>query len=284
MLPNQPSRTARATGYLRAAHQLLERPPRLLEDPLALAVLGEGAADRIQAEAARYHSVEARALRSHVVLRSRFAEDRLAEAVRRGVAHYVVLGAGLDTFAFRQPDWARSIRIVEIDHPTTQQFKRAMLAKAGLELPANVTFIESDFNEASLLDDLNRHDVVCGRPTFFSWLGVTMYIPDASIDRTLQALGTFVSGSEIVLSFMPPPVAVPESSNEAAAKLAALANATGEPFVSYLQPAEVEHKLRRAGFPQVYLLAPEDAHTRYPACFSADFPPPRRTTIASGIV
>ena len=102
MLEFQPSRTALATAYLRAAHQLLDAPPRVLEDPIAIPLLGAGASDRIRKEAARYSTPGARQLRAHVVLRTRFAEDRLAAAVKRGIVQYVILGAGLDTFALRQ--------------------------------------------------------------------------------------------------------------------------------------------------------------------------------------
>ncbi len=283
MLPNQPSRTALATGYLRAAHQLLDPPPRLLEDPLAVAVLGEGAADRIQSEVARYNSMEARSLRSHVVLRSRFTEDRLAEAVTRGVSQYVVLGAGLDTFAFRQPAWVTNLSIIEIDHPNTQRFKRTSLEKAGIPTPPNVTFVESDFNRDSLLDDLTREGVSSSRPTFFSWLGVSMYVTGEVIDRTLKALGIFARGSEVVLTFMPPPPKEVNPSSEAVAKLASLAQASGEPFISFLHSAEIDDKLRRAGFSTVYILTPEEARARYYSAPTSYLPPPRAATIASGI-
>jgi methyltransferase (TIGR00027 family) len=119
------SRTALATAHMRAAHQLLDPPPRILEDPVAVAVLGPGAEQRIRQVAARSQAPEGRALRAHMVLRSRFAEDRLAMAVSRGVTQYVILGAGFDTFAVRQPAWAQQLRILEVDHAGTQELKRA---------------------------------------------------------------------------------------------------------------------------------------------------------------
>ena len=119
------SRTALATAYMRAAHQLLDPPPRILEDPAAIAVLGPGAEQVIRESAARSQAPESRALRAHMVLRSRFAEDRLAAAVGRGVTQYVILGAGFDTFAVRQPAWAQQLRILEVDHAGTQELKRA---------------------------------------------------------------------------------------------------------------------------------------------------------------
>lgn len=283
MLENQPSHTALATAYLRAAHQLLDKSPHLLEDPLALAVLGEGSSKRILDATDRYRSPEATMLRSHVVLRSRFAEDRLAEAVKRGIDYYVIVGAGLDTFAFRQPAWARSLKIVEIDHPNTQRFKRSVLAKSGINIPGNLTFIESDLSNESLLDGLGREGVASDRSIFFSWLGVTMYITGEAIDRVLHAMATFTPGSEVVLTFMPPPTVIPGPSAEAAAKLASLAGAAGEPFVSYLQPTEVEDKFRQAGFSTIYFLTPEEAKTRYFEPINSDLPPPNRMSVAGAL-
>lgn len=283
MLENQPSHTALATAYLRAAHQLLDKSPHLFEDPLALAVLGEGASKRILDAVDRYRSPEATALRSHVVVRSRFSEDKLAEAVKRGIDCYVIVGAGLDTFAFRQPTWSRSIKIVEIDHPNTQRFKRAILAKAGITIPENVTFIETDLSKESLLDALNRGQISSDRPTFFSWLGVTMYITGDAIDRVLCAMGTFAAGSEVVLTFMTPPNGAVRPSAEAAAKLASLAVAAGEPFISYLEPADVENKFRQAGFSTSYILSPEETKTRYFSKLDSNLPPPNRVSIAGAI-
>lgn len=118
------SQTALGTAYLRAAHQMLDGEPRLLDDPLAVTLLGRDAWGRIQANADAYRSPVVQSLRAHVVLRSRFAEDSLAEAVSRGITQYILLGAGLDTFAFRQPPWAHSLRILEVDHLQTQLLKR----------------------------------------------------------------------------------------------------------------------------------------------------------------
>jgi methyltransferase (TIGR00027 family) len=280
MLDKQPSRTAVATAYLRAAHQLLDAPPRVLEDPLAVSVLGEGASDRIRNDEARYRSTGAQALRAHVVLRTRFAEDRLAEAVKRGIGQYVLLGAGLDTFAFRQPPWARSLRIVEIDHPDTQSFKLAMLSQARVEVPSNVSFGAIDFDRESLLDGLRRHGVLPNQPTFFSWLGVTMYLAEASIDRALQSMGTFAAGSELVLSFLEPGDERQAPTAPSSAPLASRVAAAGEPFVSYLYPEMVEAKLRQAGFATVRFLAPDEAKTLYFSPQSPDLPPPSRTGLA----
>jgi methyltransferase (TIGR00027 family) len=141
MLDDKVSCTAIGTAYLRAAHQVFEARPRIFDDPVALSMLGPTALKRIKDRAAHYQTPEMRALRARVVLRSRFAEDRLAAAVLRGVTQYVILGAGCDTFALRQPPWARPLRIFEVDHPRTQEGKRSRLSAAGLTIPENVALV-----------------------------------------------------------------------------------------------------------------------------------------------
>ncbi len=170
------SRTALGTAYLRAAHQLLDAPPRILEDPLAVTLLGPEAGRRIRAGAEHDQTPERRALRAHVVLRSRFAEDCLEGSINRGVGQYVILGAGFDSFALRQPPWAKGLRIIEVDQPATQEMKRARIAEAGLVIPDNVAFAAVDFERESLRGGLQRNSVSLETPTFFSWLGVTMYL------------------------------------------------------------------------------------------------------------
>jgi methyltransferase (TIGR00027 family) len=282
MIDEKPSQTAIGTGYLRAAHQVLDGSPRLFEDPLAVTVLGDGAQARIEAERERYTKPEVRLLMSHVVLRARFTEDRLHEAVRRGVSQYVVLGAGLDTFALRQPEWARSLGIFEVDHPSTQQFKQAAIARAGLPIPGNVTYGAIDFTRESLADGLTRIGVDRRQPTFFSWLGVTMYLPGEAIDRALHAMAAFPPGSEVVLTFMPPPDSEKPGAVAARARLSSLVASVGEAFVSLLTPADMETRLRAAGFAQLYFLTPDDARTRYFAA-PASLPVPHRTSIAAAI-
>ena len=125
---------------MRAAHQLFETQPRILEDPSILTLLGPVALQRVKDRADHYRTPEMAALRAHVVLRSRFAEDRLAAAVLRGITQYVILGAGFDTFALRQPPWARVLKIFEVDHTGTQAMKRSHLTAAGLAMPKNAAF------------------------------------------------------------------------------------------------------------------------------------------------
>jgi methyltransferase (TIGR00027 family) len=277
------SRTALGVAWMRAVHQLLDPEPRILLDPAIVELLGRPVLDPASEMAARMQSPGARLLRSHVVLRSRFAEDRLAESGARGVTQYVILGAGYDTFFARQPEWARSLRIFEIDQAATQQDKLAKIAAAHVPIPSNVDFGSVNFEAESLADGLHRHGVRFDQPTFFSWLGVTMYLTEPAIDATLATVRHFPPGSEIVLTFASR--SAPDNDGGAAtagSRLAQMAAAVGEPWICYFEPAEIAGKLRQAGFSDVSLLTPELAAPRYFA--QQNLPLPMKTSIASAIV
>jgi methyltransferase (TIGR00027 family) len=271
------SRTATGTAYLRAAHQLLDAPPRILEDPLAVVLLGPAAEKRIRETAARYRTPAICALRAHVVLRSRFAEDRLAAAVVSGVTQYVILGAGLDTFVLRQPQWARDLRIVEVDHAGTQEMKRARLAAAGRAMPQNAAFAAIDLEHEALESGLARYGVALDEPTFFSWLGVTMYLQQHAIDAVLRSVAAGSAGSEIVLTFVPPSSAHPSPLEQHVASL-------GEPWVSCFEPDEIAAKLLGVGFTRVEFLSAADATERYFSQRPMDLPvPTKHTHIVSAV-
>lgn len=277
MAKQQTSRTAVGVAYVRAAHQLFDAEPRMLDDPVAISLLGSDALQRIRDTAEQYRLPERLALRSHVVLRSRFAEDRLAEAVRRGVTQYVILGAGLDTFSLRQPSWARTLKILEVDQAGTQGMKRSHIAAAGLEMPDNAGFAQVDFEHESLRDGLQRYQFSLAEPTFFSWLGVMMYLREPAIDAILRSVAEFPAGSEIVLSFAPPPGDSPSPYERRAAEL-------GEPWVSHFTPETLEAKLRNFGFSKVVFLTPDEADARYYSQYPSELPVPKHTTIVAAVL
>jgi methyltransferase (TIGR00027 family) len=263
-------------ALLRAVHQVLDGEPKILDDPIALRLLDPAASDHIRKHAERFAGDGARALRSHVVLRSRFAEDRLAEAVARGVRQYVVLGAGLDTFAYRQPAWARELAIFEIDHPASQDEKRRRLAAGGIAIPGNVRHVAVDFELEPLPDALVRGGVDVTAPVFFTWLGVLMYLTEAAGDAVLRAVSALVPGTEIVFTFSQPEAPRPS----AAPSLAQRAAEIGEPWLTRSDPRELEAKLRAFGFSRAGFLEPADAAALYFRGRTDGLPPPRRASIA----
>jgi methyltransferase (TIGR00027 family) len=157
----EPSRTAFNVALLRAAHQLLDEPI-VLDDPVALSIIGPDAEAAMRADPFQYNDPIARGLRAALVVRSRFAEEELARAVAMGVRQYVVLGAGFDTFAYRNPDAA--LQVYEVDHPSTQQWKRQMLEQAGIPVPGNLTFAPVDFEQSSLAQGLDEAGFRSDRP------------------------------------------------------------------------------------------------------------------------
>ena len=271
------SRTAIGTAFMRAAHQLFDAEPRILEDPLAVTLLGPGGLQHIKDTADKYQKPEMLGLRAHVLLRSRFAEDRLAAAVLRGVTQYIILGAGFDTFALRQPVWAQALKIVEVDHSATQDEKRSRLEAAGLAMPENAEFANIDFERESLVDGLVRYGVSLDQPTFFSWLGVTMYLKEDAIDAVLRSVAKFPADSEIVLTFAQPPGDSPSPFDQRAANL-------GEPWVSYFTPDALEAKLRSFGFSVVEFLSSAEAEERYFRQRPPDLPAPKPTRLVCALL
>lgn len=270
MLEDQASKTALGVAYIRAAHQVLDTAPLLFEDLVALPLLGRSAQANVRATLERHQSPYGRGLRSHVCLRSRFAEDRLRAA---GADRYVLVGAGFDTFALRQPDWARGLRILEVDHPATQSAKREMIAAAGFTLPENLAFAAADFSRESLADILGRQGIRAEETVFFSWLGVTMYLAEAAIDASLAAMAAVSDHAGVALTFKQPDDGPGDKA------MADFVAALGEAFVSFFTPDEMAAKLSAHGFLQQEFLTPERARADYFTPPRGDLPAPRRSGI-----
>jgi methyltransferase (TIGR00027 family) len=272
------SHTALGTAYLRAAHQILDARPLILSDPVALILLGPDAEKQIRDAIDWYMSPQGKALRSHVVLRSRYAEDRLKSSIERGVSQYIIVGAGFDTFAIRQPSWAARLRIVEVDHPDTQYLKRTKISDAGIPVPSNVVFAGINFENESLEEALIRNGIRNDEPTFFSWLGVTVYLTGPAIDSTLKSMAKYASRSEAVITFREKPSAYTSASDQ----LSDLVSAAGEPFMSYFEPEEFKDKLLEAGFVKVEFLT-SALSSQYFHGGENSLPDPKRIDIVSAI-
>jgi len=266
------SSTALGVAVLRAVHQIADGTPRVLDDAISGRLVERAALARALAA----DGAPARALRAHVVLRSRFAEDRLQAAVARGVRQLVVLGAGFDTFAYRQPAWAHALRVFEVDHPASQRAKQARLRGAGIAIPGNVCFVAIDFAHTALRDGLAPSGFAPDEPAFFSWLGVMMYLDQDAIDAVLRYVAARPAGSEIAFSFAH---AGAVTNRGAQARAAAL----GEPWLSRFEPDALVRKLRDLGFSAVTLPTPEDA-ARYFGARSDALRAPERVAIGTAIV
>src|SRR6266705_3364693 len=178
------SRTGEITAIMRAIHQIADEEPKILVDSIAPRLVDTLSGDDEWLTPILGHPF-AKQWRAGFLIRNRYAEDCLAECVERDLQQYAILGAGLDTFAFRQPPWARSLYIYEIDHPATQSWKCERLAAAGIAIPPNLTFVPIDFERTSLADALRAANFDFARKTFCSWLGVTQYLTPDAIRGTL---------------------------------------------------------------------------------------------------
>jgi methyltransferase (TIGR00027 family) len=257
----KPSRTSDIPAIMRALHQTLDDEPKILADPIASRLIDIAGLDSWLATMLDHPF--APQWRAGFLIRSRYAEDCLAEGVGRGLSQYLILGAGLDTFAYRQPNWAKAITIFEIDHPATQRHKRERLAKAGIAPPDNLSFVPVDFETTSLRDALRATHFAFDRATFCSWLGVTQYLTMAAIDAMLDFILSLAPASEIVLSFILPQDSLSGIEADAVATAAAKSAEVGEPWLSRFDPSDLALLLRRIGFSEVVHLTPEEAYKRY---------------------
>jgi len=260
MLVNRPSHTAQGAAMHRAAHQLVDQP-LIFEDPLALRIIGREAESALRAGHERWTMPEAANMRAFVAVRSRYAEDCCAESYERGVRQCVVLGAGLDTFAYRGR--RAGVRVFEVDQPATQEWKRQRLTEAGIAIPANTEFVSVDFERDTMREGLKRARFDFSRPAFFAWLGVTPYLTRDAIMATLEivAKGT-VAGSEIVFDFAAPAGDDPRA-KAARERFAARVDAVGEPIKSEFVPAALTDELRALGFTQVAVTGSALLNARY---------------------
>jgi methyltransferase (TIGR00027 family) len=175
----------------------------------------------------------------------------------------VILGAGLDSFAYRRPDLAKTLHVFEVDHPATQAWKRARLRAAGIELPANLSLIPVDFEKQSLINNLRMSGYRTDAPGLFSWLGVTMYLSTETIFGTLRAVAALAPGTEIIFEYNVPKNLVDEETQKILAVSMTAAQARGEPQGTSFEPAEPAEQVRKIGFAEVSDFGPDDARARY---------------------
>ncbi len=231
----------------RAAHLLVDTEPFIFEDRLAERLLdAQGEAMIPYHRASGSHPVLA-GTRLAVTTRSRYAEERLAAAVARGIDQYVMLGAGLDSFAYRSP-LASHLRVFELDAPATQEWKQERLASAGIEALGEVTFVPIDFRTEAVIDRIAARGFSVARPAFVSWLGVSFYLEEEDIRATLGALAALATGTELVMDYVLPPE-VRDADGEIYAGFAKpVAAQSGEPWLSEFTPERMSELLVEVGF------------------------------------
>ncbi|MFD9359546.1 class I SAM-dependent methyltransferase [Streptomyces sp. NPDC060031] len=230
----------------RAAHLLVDDSPSIFVDPLAQTFLGQRAQELLGFHRSYGgHPVLAGA-RTTAVTRSRYTEDRLAELAREGVEQYVILGAGLDSFAYRS-ELADRVRVFEVDLPATQEWKRALLVATGTKVPSSAVFVPFDFEQESahsLAGHLVRAGFDPGRPALVSWLGVTMYLTREAVGQTLAVISGFSPGTELIVEHLLPVGLRDEAGQSYAEAVMAAAAEQGEPWRTFLSVDQMDALLR----------------------------------------
>ncbi len=262
MIEARPSRTALRVAMRRAAHQLFDHP-KVLDDPIAVPIIGPLAAEKVKAEKPEAFGKFGLAIRASMVARSRFAEDELARSIARGVTQYVILGAGLDTFAYRNPFDESALRVFEVDYPATQEWKRCNLAEARIAVPASVTYAPVDFEHQTLAEGLRLAGFDAGKPAFFSWLGVTMYLTDDAIESTFRLIAATPRGGGVAFDYVVPLESLSWTGRLAMRALMSRVAKAGEPFVTFFDPVALKMRLEDIGFHGIHDLGAEEMNARY---------------------
>lgn len=260
-MTSAPDGTAVRVALWRALHVEADPPPHVLSDEvgLRLAQPDPGWRDRpdmdLQATAG---------FRASIVTRARFIEDLVIERAGRSVGQYVILGAGLDTFAQRHPDIADSLRIYEVDQPGTQAWKRRRIAEEGYALPSGLRFVPVDFESGeSWWDALKANGFDVRSPALVSSTGVSMYLTREATDATLRQVAALAPGSMLAMTFMLPLELVDDGERSMQANVEAAARGSGTPFISHYAPDEMIDMCKHAGFSSVRHVSPAELTERY---------------------
>jgi len=269
MLDGSPSKTARMVAALRSYYCLLQTQSRKEHDNLAMSLIGFEDAQQVTDyvhEIIRQFSSFSDAsiandfvfdMMSFVVARSFLVEDQLAKAHSQGISQLVILGAGLDSTAYRREDLTHDIQVFEVDHPATQAWKQTRLKECNITRPDNLTFVGFDFENQTLEQAFVQGGISNCTPTLFSWLGVQPYLTDATVMATLKVIGGFPSGSELLMDL----VTTAETSQFAdeqplsddrpsmgMQELLSVVRQMGEPFLSTYTKEEFKMRLQKSGF------------------------------------
>jgi methyltransferase (TIGR00027 family) len=263
MKEGRPSATAQRVAMRRAAHQLLD-DPKIFDDAVALRIIGRESASALQADPRQFEATPLSTyLRAFVAARSRYAEDELSLGVRRGICQYVILGAGLDTFAYRNPYPEGALHVFEVDHPTTQTWKRVRLEEVGIRLPGDLTFVPVDFESQTLEEGLWNAGYAPDKGTFFSWLGVTEYLTTEVVTATLRFIASAPVGSGVVFDYMISPSLLTSVQRLGLDTLSLRVAFAGEPWQAFFDPEVLTKDLRAMGFGYVEDKGSEEINTMY---------------------
>lgn len=257
-----PSPSAFRVATSRALHQLLDQH-RVLEDPFALGCLGPETAAALMLDPDALNNVTARSLRAGIVVRSRFAEDRVLKAIVQGSRQYAVIGAGLDTWALRNAQSLPAIDVFELDQPAMQTWKQRMYADNGWATPARLHWVPTDLREVTIDDAFKQGGGDMSAPAVVSILGVFVYLDAPAVERTIRALRVLPIGSTIIMDYRLDEQCLPPIERTMMQFTANVMAAGGEPWQSSGTPDQMKALLAIAGFDVEEDLGPTELNDRY---------------------
>jgi methyltransferase (TIGR00027 family) len=261
MATGVPDSTAVRVALWRALHVEVDPPPHVLEDVIGLRLAAPEEGWRQRPD---MHPEGTRLFRASIVARARFIEDLVAEQLARGVDQYVLLGAGLDTFAQRRPEIASRLSVFEIDRPDTQAWKRQRLVELGYGISGGLTLVPVDFEAGDAWrQKLAAAGFDTARPAVVTSTGVSMYLTCEAITALLREVAALAPGSTFAMSFLLP-LELAEPAVRSGMEMAEKgARASGTPFISFFTPAEMLALARDAGFREVRHVSAADLAARY---------------------
>ncbi|WP_319457855.1 MULTISPECIES: class I SAM-dependent methyltransferase [unclassified Mycobacterium] len=261
MEQSAPDGTAVRVALWRALHLEVDEPPHVIADDIGRALAQPESDWRSHGD---MHPIGTAGFRASIVGRARFLDDLVRERAATGVGQYVILGAGLDTFAQRHPDVAASLQIYEVDQPGTQAWKRRRLAEEGYQLPEGLHFVPVDFEMGeSWWDALKLNGFDADSPAVVSSTGVSMYLTREATDATLRQVAALAPGSTLAMTFMLPLDLLDDVERPMLAGVEAQARASGTPFISHYAPDELVDMCRAAGFASARVVGPDELTERY---------------------
>jgi len=255
-----PEDTAARTALWRALHVAADAPPHVFEDTIGLKLVAPDEGWRNRGDMSSFTSP----FRASIVARARFVEDLVLERTAQGVGQYVILGAGLDTFAQRRPELASRLRVFEIDQPGPQAWKKQRLVELGFGVPAFLQFVPVDFEAGDTWwERLAASGFDAARPAVVASTGVSMYLTLDAIKATLRQVAELAAGSTLAMSFMLPIEMNDPEIRPGVERAVAGAKANGTPFISFFMPAEMLALARDAGFKKVQHVSAAALGERY---------------------
>ncbi|HYZ66554.1 MAG TPA: class I SAM-dependent methyltransferase [Mycobacterium sp.] len=256
----QPDSTAVRTALWRALHLEVDAPPHVIEDLVGLQLAAPDPDWRQRPDMNEYATP---GVRASIVARARFIEDLVVEQADNGVGQYVLLGAGLDSFAQRRPEIASRIRVFEVDQPGPQAWKRQRLVELGFGVPEWLRLVPVDFETTSWWDGLLANGFDAGKPAVVASLGVSMYLTREATAMTLRQAAALAPGSTVVMTFIQPVELVAPEEQAMLRATDAAARAAGTPFINYYAPDEILAMARDAGFATTRHVKAEHYTQRY---------------------